>query len=120
MGFNCQISSTRNAAKYGSLSQAKGRLAVQWRGEDSGLALTWKETGGPTVAERPRRKDFGGLVIASSIEKQFQDRVTLKWLPEGLHATVWLPAARIAETRAPASVDASAGPLHPAPTAAYH
>jgi PAS domain S-box-containing protein len=102
-----------NAAKYGSLSQAKGRLAVEWRVEDSGLTLTWKETGGPTVAERPRRKGFGGLVIASSIEKQLQGRVTLKWLPEGLHVTVWLPAARVAETRAPASVDASAEPPRP-------
>lgn len=105
-----------NAAKYGSLSQPKGRLAVEWQVAASGLTLTWSETHGPPVAKRPQRKGFGGTVIATSIEKQLHGRANLKWLPEGLCATVWLPAHHVAETGTSTSVAAPAEPLRPRDT----
>lgn len=90
-----------NAAKYGALSRPAGRVAVEWQRAGGGLALAWTETGGPRVAQPPSRKGFGGTVITASIEQQLQGQVTLAWLPEGLHATMWIPATHLAHTEAP-------------------
>jgi hypothetical protein len=58
-----------------------------------------------------RRKGFGGATVATSIEQRLQGRVTLNWLPAGLRATMWLPAAHVALTGASAPVDTAAEPL---------
>ena len=48
-----------NAAKYGALSNAAGRVHVRWKTTDTGqLRFSWQERGGPTVAQ-PERKGFG-------------------------------------------------------------
>ena len=45
-----------NAAKYGSLSNAKGNVALTWEQQGNGpLALRWKEAGGPVVKKPSRR-----------------------------------------------------------------
>lgn len=52
-----------NATKYGALSEAEGRVEVRWeRVGATGLELTWREHGGPPVAE-PTRSGFGQVVI---------------------------------------------------------
>ena len=56
-----------NAVKYGALSNAVGRVHLQWRLEDGGLDVLWVETGGPAV-RRPRRKGFGSLLIEHAFE----------------------------------------------------
>jgi PAS domain S-box-containing protein len=56
-----------NAVKYGALSNAVGRVHLQWRLEDGGLDVRWVETGGPAV-RRPRRKGFGSLLIEHAFE----------------------------------------------------
>jgi two-component sensor histidine kinase len=67
-----------NAVKYGSLSVPGGRVHIEWalRGDDadnSGIRLTWRETGGPPVKE-PERKGFGRMVL---------ERVTVNALGSG-------------------------------------
>jgi two-component sensor histidine kinase len=53
-----------NAAKYGALSSAGGRVFVKWRWNGGRqVALTWKESGGPTVVP-PGREGFGSKLIA--------------------------------------------------------
>ena len=52
-----------NAAKYGALSVAQGRLGVEWSLEpapcgNSRLRFTWRETNGPPVSP-PKREGFG-------------------------------------------------------------
>jgi two-component sensor histidine kinase len=54
-----------NAAKYGALSAADGRVKVTWLLSDSRLKLRWSEEGGPPV-RAPEREGFGSLLIRES------------------------------------------------------
>jgi two-component sensor histidine kinase len=78
-----------NAAKYGALSQ-DGRLWVGWRREADGLAFTWRETGGPTVAT-PTRRGFGSRLVERSILSELRGKLDLDYRPEGLVCTFWTP-----------------------------
>jgi PAS domain S-box-containing protein len=72
-----------NAAKYGSLSEAHGLIALTWENLDDGrLILRWIETGGPAV-HTPTRQGFGSRVIGRLIE-QLKGEVRFDWRPEGL------------------------------------
>ena len=64
-----------NAVKHGALSGAQGRVSIDWtpHGDDGGIRLTWRETGGPPVTE-PERKGFGRFVL---------ERVTVNALGSG-------------------------------------
>jgi PAS domain S-box-containing protein len=67
-----------NAVKYGALSNAAGRVHLQWRLGDGGLDVRWVETGGPAV-RRPRRKGFGSLLIEHAF-----DGARFQYAPTGL------------------------------------
>ena len=72
-----------NAAKYGALSTAKGRVALKWSHEaDERLILHWMETGGPPVTE-PTRQGFGGRVIDRMIG-DLKGKMRFDWHPDGL------------------------------------
>jgi PAS domain S-box-containing protein len=72
-----------NAAKYGALSAANGRVNLKWAHEPGGeLHLLWKETGGPKVQE-PTRKGFGSQVIEQMIAGR-SGKTRLDWRVEGL------------------------------------
>src|SRR5690606_32360096 len=55
-----------NARKYGALSVARGRVAVEWSlpegAEGMAMQLRWRESGGP-AAEVPVRQGFGSKLI---------------------------------------------------------
>jgi PAS domain S-box-containing protein len=87
-----------NAAKYGALSAPAGKIEVLWRAQGESLRLTWRETGGPSVAP-PTRRGFGSTVLLNSVERQLRGRVSLDWRVEGLVCGIELP---IADTRASA------------------
>ena len=56
-----------NAAKYGSLSVAGGKVDLRWSQEADGqLKLRWTESGGPPV-QAPTRKGFGWRIIEQMI-----------------------------------------------------
>jgi PAS domain S-box-containing protein len=72
-----------NAAKYGSLSVADGKVDLRWSQElDGKLKLCWTETGGPAVQE-PTRKGFGSRIIQQMIT-QLRGTAQFDWRPEGL------------------------------------
>ena len=78
-----------NAAKYGALSVATGRVDLKWSHEDDGrLHLYWTETGGPAV-HMPTRKGFGGQVIERMIAQQ-KGKTRLDWRVEGLVCEITL------------------------------
>jgi PAS domain S-box-containing protein len=58
-----------NAAKYGALSVAKGRLAVRWSAKETGSSIAvdlhWQEDNGPSVSP-PTNRGFGSRLLASS------------------------------------------------------
>lgn len=80
---------TTNAAKYGALSSADGKIAITWQtdkhAEPSGLGidLIWQETKGPLLAYEGHR-GFGSTLIERLIGKQFGGSTAFDFAPEGL------------------------------------
>jgi PAS domain S-box-containing protein len=82
-----------NAAKYGALSQAPGRIAVRWWVENGTFTLQWREVGGPLVT-KPSREGLGSRVIASSM-RAYGGRVSREWRSEGLVCTLTCASSRL-------------------------
>lgn len=82
-----------NAAKYGALSTAEGRVHVRWQRHGEGnLEILWHETGGSPAAE-PATIGFGSKIIRASIERQLKGTVEYDWRREGLRCRISIPAA---------------------------
>jgi PAS domain S-box-containing protein len=75
-----------NAAKYGALSAADGRVDVRWWVEDAAgtprFRLRWQESGGPAVAA-PQRRGFGSMMIERSLKAYFAGEVMLDYAAAG-------------------------------------
>jgi PAS domain S-box-containing protein len=79
-----------NAAKYGALSVANGRVVLEWsQGPARQLNLRWSETGGPAV-QTPTRMGFGRRIIEQMIA-QLKGKANLDWRSEGLVCEITLP-----------------------------
>ncbi len=80
-----------NAAKYGALSTAEGKVRVTWALDREDLAsVRWVESGGPPVAsERPR--GFGTDLIEKIVAHELRHPVDLNFLPDGVSCTLWVP-----------------------------
>lgn len=89
-----------NAAKYGSLSEKAGQVALSTALEEDRFILTWTETGGPPVPGTPSRNGFGSSLATLSVQGQLGGRLEREWRPEGLHIVVDLPATALARRRA--------------------
>lgn len=75
-----------NAAKYGSLSAASGKVDLTWQAGNGGNAVSgfaWRESGGPTVIA-PTRKGFGTLLIERTLAADFGGKVVIDYTPSGL------------------------------------
>ena len=82
---------TTNAAKYGSLSEARGHVDLLWQHRADGqLIFRWTETGGPAV-QKPTRQGFGSLIIERMIG-QLKGEAHFDWRPEGLVCEISLRA----------------------------
>lgn len=83
-----------NAAKYGALSNAKGRLLVQWtianRPSGQRLIISWQESDGPPVSP-PKRKGFGSQVLERGLAMEIDAEVSLYYPPSGLQCTIDIP-----------------------------
>ena len=93
-----------NAAKYGALSNAEGRVAIQWRDEGEGemrrFRLVWQESGGPSVTE-PQRRGFGRKVLGRLTAGALEGEATLEYRREGVVWTLVAPWDRIVAAAAP-------------------
>lgn len=76
-----------NAAKYGALSNATGKVTLSWsidgEGDDALLAVSWRERGGPPVLP-PTRKGFGSVLIERSLQSYFSAKAATNYQAEGL------------------------------------
>jgi PAS domain S-box-containing protein len=77
-----------NAGKYGALSNADGRLRVEWSLGCAGaggetFAMSWREQGGPPVTA-PARRGFGSTVISRMVADSLDGKVDLDYAPAGL------------------------------------
>ncbi len=82
-----------NAAKYGALSEAEGRVRVEWSHTGGQLVLRWTEAGGPRV-DPPTRKGFGTRMMEMMIRGHQGGDVQLDWLADGLVCEIILPTSR--------------------------
>ncbi|MBN9559535.1 MAG: PAS domain-containing protein [Alphaproteobacteria bacterium] len=85
-----------NAAKYGALSGAGGRVEASWRvlsqEGDGQLALTWQEQGGPPL-EAGDTAGFGINFITRSVEYELSGSARVELAPGGLRCLLTIPLA---------------------------
>ncbi len=84
-----------NAAKYGALSDAGGRVDVRWSlqpTEHPAIQLHWSEHDGPPVTP-PTRKGFGHTLIERSVRYELDGSARLSFPPSGMQADISFPAA---------------------------
>jgi two-component sensor histidine kinase len=72
-----------NAAKYGALSVAEGRVCVIWSVEGDRLSLQWQEQGGPPVRE-PASRGFGTRMIERALAAEFGGKARIEFPPDGV------------------------------------
>jgi len=85
-----------NSAKYGSLCDSSGRLAIDTRLDQNGdLTIAWRESGGPPV-KAPQRRGFGSTIIEKSIPFELRGQAEIRHLLSGVEADFLIPG-RFAE-----------------------
>lgn len=93
-----------NAAKYGALSVASGRVTIRWqKGEDEAgdiawAEVEWRESGGPPVPEQ-RRRGFGTDLIEKVVAHELRQPVTLDFAATGVRCVLRVPVRRPADFR---------------------
>ncbi|WP_121116437.1 HWE histidine kinase domain-containing protein [Croceibacterium ferulae] len=80
-----------NSAKYGSLCDSAGRLAIDTRLDNVGdLQIGWRESGGPPVRP-PQRRGFGSTIIERSIPYELRGAAELRHRLSGVEADFTIP-----------------------------
>lgn len=57
-----------NALKHGALSEPNGKIKIDWRMQNSGVEIDWREHDGPKVPE-PRSYNFGSRLITRTLKQ---------------------------------------------------
>lgn len=104
-----------NAAKYGALSDNKGKGVVRlsWginqRGE---LVIRWAESGGPRVTT-PKRESFGMTLIKTVMPHELNGKVDIEFAADGVKGEFVVPRQHLSidETTAPKPETVTAAPL---------
>ncbi|MEM5493850.1 PAS domain-containing protein [Hoeflea sp. AS16] len=88
-----------NALKYGSLSNPKGTVSIDWDTTDNGKSfwIRWTERGGPPVSP-PEHKGFGRTVIERMAALSVGGTVELDYAPEGVQWQLTAPFEEVALT----------------------
>lgn len=96
-----------NSAKYGAFKDSRGSISIELERENAGpLKLTWRETASSVITP-PTRRGFGSTLIERAIPHELGGTVDLNFRPEGLEATLLIPADHVGQeipvTEAPVS-----------------
>lgn len=86
-----------NAAKYGALSQAAGRVEVTWQVVESGIEIEWAESGGPAT-HTPEHSGYGTRLITGLVQHEMGGRVDTSYPSSGLRCKIFIPIATKRET----------------------
>ena len=85
-----------NAAKYGALSVGEGHVEIEIdTGTPDCVALTWTETGGPSV-QPPSETGFGTSLVEMSVKRQLGGTLDYDWRKQGLCVRARIPAGMMA------------------------
>jgi PAS domain S-box-containing protein len=91
-----------NAAKYGALSNDRGRIDLNWsiqRAEEGPfLCLSWRESGGPKVSP-PKHEGFGHKVLKRIVANALEGKVTFDFAPGGMMWQLEIPTSYLANAR---------------------
>ncbi|MCW2224262.1 two-component sensor histidine kinase [Bradyrhizobium japonicum] len=92
-----------NASKYGALTSTAGAVDVIWESSPylggQGLAIQWRERGGPIVT-KPERRGFGTQLIARALPGA---QVDLDFAPNGLVCRILIDLGQTPTTQGPVS-----------------
>jgi two-component sensor histidine kinase len=86
-----------NSLKHGALSVDAGTLDVSSTVDETEIALTWAETGGPTITERPEMRGFGSKLLSRSLSEHLEGAISYDWQPSGVVATLRMRTERLAD-----------------------
>lgn len=89
-----------NAAKYGALSAAAGRIDVEWRHDGDAFVMSWTESGGPPVSP-PKVRGFGSQVVEQMVKQTIAGDVQLAYPRSGLEWHMSCRASEVLEEGAP-------------------
>lgn len=82
-----------NAATYGALSNADGKVAIRWKmingDRPRALELRWEESGGPKLSGEA--EPGGGALIVDRMMSQLGGCLEREWREDGLVATLTVP-----------------------------
>jgi PAS domain S-box-containing protein len=81
-----------NAAKYGALSSAAGRVEVDWRidRENALLTITWTELGGPLIEADPT-PGFGSRLLRQIVTRELAGQLDIRFEREGVRCIMTMP-----------------------------
>ncbi|MGR4863915.1 ATP-binding protein [Caulobacter sp. LARHSG274] len=81
-----------NAAKYGALSTASGRVDLVWTLEagERAINIDWRESDGPSVAA-PSHRGFGARLVEQGLAHELGAESVLQYPPGGATCTIRLP-----------------------------
>jgi PAS domain S-box-containing protein len=88
-----------NAVKYGALSNARGRVTIDWGpadGDTRRCRLEWREIDGPPVVP-PTRRGFGSRLLEQGLAYDLAGEVRLSFERAGLVCTIEAPIGEIGE-----------------------
>ncbi|WP_461318962.1 HWE histidine kinase domain-containing protein [Bradyrhizobium barranii] len=92
-----------NASKYGALTSTAGAVEVIWESPPylggQGLAIQWRERGGPIVT-KPQRRGFGTQLIARALPGA---QVDLDFAPDGIVCRLLIDLGQTPTTQGPVS-----------------
>ncbi|TPW30705.1 HWE histidine kinase domain-containing protein [Pararhizobium mangrovi] len=110
-----------NAAKYGALTDERGRAKVMLTLKDGGVAIDWTESGGPPV-KAPTRRGFGSTIIERSVPFELQGEADIRYDLEGVSARFWIPNRHftVAEKTAAGKTENPASPDEAGASPATH
>lgn len=84
-----------NAAKYGALSTAEGKVFIEWRLVSPEVAeLHWREAGGPPV-QPPAKRGFGRDLLEKIVAHELQSKVDLRFDAAGVECTLRVPVRKL-------------------------
>lgn len=83
---------TTNAIKYGSLSQDRGTVKIEWKLVDGQLAISWKEFGGPLV-NSPVSSGFGTRLIERGAMRELGGAAKMIYDSDGFKCLMTIPVS---------------------------
>jgi PAS domain S-box-containing protein len=91
-----------NAVKYGALSNAEGRVHIDWRRSKDTITIRWREDGGPET-QAPTTRGVGSTVIERAAA-QLEGSVVYHWPTTGLVFEFHIPTSSMVLTETDGTV----------------